>query len=596
MALIPEAQLQTILQELHVIRASSERITGKNSTRAKTLFRKLKKSYTNDEIYGLTKGEWAFSTIKRYTKGVETQESTNSSDDESTERAVPIALAAEGFSADQVKKARDLLQTLAQHGVSTEEVLSVIQAAIASTLPVRTLVSTIKDLKDSSISINEMCSILELRMELEQIGVTTKSLKQLVQAVTKYGSTEKVIDALLATSDLQNIQAQVSKAKSENDELARVRQELVSTIDALESRRQSSEATLAKLQKLESRGFSQTVFEDLITISDTLGGAGPAKMIDALKNYVANLELAVEQRKMQDELALIQTQIQKRKADYGYLSEFMSMCDRLQALDFSPAAMERIYMAARAFGDPSEILMAISEFGRQMKGNVDLEELKDFPKIRQEREDVVARNKELEDRLRDSEQIKRERDELAKASKDRIATAVQLVDEVVDQLDKPNPEHRTYRKELADSGLSSRIEEAIEKIASKRLVASQDRELVSLFQSETTSMMEKWLALWPTSKLGTMNPEKTARLKEAANQHPFVALKKKWRVPCDTCRLWHYLNLDTTFEIEKILRKGKVITYPDSLLTSVYGPHTKDVSLQELVEMYLIEMTRDPKR
>jgi hypothetical protein len=242
---------------------------------------------------------------------------------------------------------------------------------------------------------------------------------------------------------------------------------------------------------------------------------------------------------------------------------------------FSISILERIYDAAKHYGEPVEVLKALERYGK-------------LP----ETERVLAETKlkitEMEKRFKDYDDIKRERDDLLKRSTGDYNDALQIVQELSRELEKP-PSFRNYRQELADSGLPKKMEEDIERELAKRIVAAQNKELLATFQNEMTRQVKAYLN---SGRHFSEQLEEKLKLKTLAN--PFAALRGSWEIPCIPCgkHLEHSLTLDS-YGIQWLLLGRSLEAEPSIFAGTKARGHSASVTLEDIVELYL---DHEPKR
>jgi hypothetical protein len=233
-------------------------------------------------------------------------------------------------------------------------------------------------------------------------------------------------------------------------------------------------------------------------------------------------------------------------------------------------------------------------FGRLTDRINDIIALRDFEKVKAERDAAVAKLKVAEERIVELERVKQERDVLAATKSEANKEAFQVIKEVCDQLDKPNPAHRTYRKEILDSNLPQVIEEHVEQVVKRRLIEAQNEALVSIWNKELYPQVNRFLEGW-SSVVGRRTNEKLVKLKNLLLVHPFIALKGNWDVPCGDCPVPHVLKLPTAYDISQFLKKNSAKVPPSDIVRGLVQNHDVTLTLSELVKMYIIKSVKNTK-
>jgi hypothetical protein len=196
----------------------------------------------------------------------------------------------------------------------------------------------------------------------------------------------------------------------------------------------------------------------------------------------------------------------------------------------------------------------------------ELEAVKNYPKVLQERDQLSAK-------MRDYDQMKRQLDVLSSSSKDTDQKAIELVKEIVAEFGKP-PLQQKYREELVQAGIPEQIKNLIDKATADRLKTKEDEKLLLVFRQEVQSQIEANKKLFKRERL--------QRAQALQHKNPFMALAGDWKIKCSQCSQQHTLRLDSDAIL--LLLRGEEIKVPTPYSVHRFG---SSVKLKDIVFLYL---------
>ena len=158
--------------------------------RAKDLMASLKEAgYTNKEISILTGDKWSEPTVKLYTRGTNTKDSTPK---DNTSKVISEMIS-KGLSFEQVIQVTDIKSEIdkAEGNITVKDLLNLLEKAKKSnTRDISEVIELFNRLKAesrlSSLLFNQLSDLLYYKSELETKGITIEHLKQILQVCKSY--------------------------------------------------------------------------------------------------------------------------------------------------------------------------------------------------------------------------------------------------------------------------------------------------------------------------------------------------------------------------------------------------------------------------
>jgi len=377
--------LEDIIGELREL-AKRKPLSDIDLARAKELMCKLKgMGLTNMEISELTDGGWKEPTVKLYTKGVTVKDrSPKKNILELLSQLVDMGLTLADVKAFILTK-----KDLDSKGIGLEGISNLLDEAKRLKVDLEEIVKIQISLKNSGLSIRQLSEILSYKAELDKIDVTIKLLGEIVQASRVYGDAGKILEALNAYGALRAIQEDLKKIYSEKekdeDQAKRLRSEVVE----LEKSIASAENALKTYEMIKALGFDESTYSRLKASSEKYGGVD--SVLDAVNFFADLTEIKRKKENLEAELKKVQ-------ADYAHLQTVIGICEvLLYKYRFSVAAINDIYETAKSYGEPLQILKAISQYGETKKIQAEIDVLN------KRKEELQSTVKELERQLQELE-------------------------------------------------------------------------------------------------------------------------------------------------------------------------------------------------
>jgi hypothetical protein len=212
--------------------------------------------------------------------------------------------------------------------------------------------------------------------------------------------------------------------------------------------------------------------------------------------------------------------------------------------------------------------------------------IKDFDRVREERDDAREKLSQLETKTNDYEEIKRQREEAASHLIGLQKQSIETITQIVEQLGKPS-DQRHYDKILQDSDLPKIIEDLIERSVVNHVSVARSRELSENFKAEVEAQVRYFKEFWPTVWIGIKTNEKVRKLEEKQFDDPFLVLRGDWKFLCEKCHFHHTLKLYETSEIAEVLRRKYVDVPVGRIYSLATGNHSTRATLEDLVGEFL---------
>ena len=224
-------------------------------------------------------------------------------------------------------------------------------------------VDTGKDLvAKSGKAVNELRQLLAYKQSLDKMGINSRMLATLIDAVEKLGDFETVVDSIKAFGNLQTLQLAIKKAQIEKQDLGAIVESLTNQIKELQDSKRVIEEPIKLYKELETEGYNRTALERIRESSEKYGD--PRQVLDAINQYadIGALAEAIKEEKRKAEVA--HAERTKLDSNYAHLAQVTAICEKLLQVGFSVSAIQQIHDVASKYGEPIEILRAIDAYGK----------------------------------------------------------------------------------------------------------------------------------------------------------------------------------------------------------------------------------------
>lgn len=333
--------------------ASKQTLSKAEHEEAKELMRQLKKSgMTNEEISKVSKGKWTTSTVKYYTPGIKIVDAGLWQD------AVSLLdnLVSAGMTLDDIETATNLHEDLESSGVSTDQVVDLVLAADSASLDLPDLIKQHEESSKLGLLPGDIAEALNLKKELEEMGLGLGSLTPLVELAGKHGEPQQIIEALSKHESLGELTERVDSTEHE--------------LESLDQQVQEAETKLAQLvkpieayEKAAKLGFTEQELNTLSGLVEKYGGIN--EVLKAVEAYTKRADISNKTTKAKVELGEIQGKISKLETQYAHLKTATTMCDTLiQQYKFGLDAIGTIFSIAKQYGEAVDVLKAIEAYGK----------------------------------------------------------------------------------------------------------------------------------------------------------------------------------------------------------------------------------------
>lgn len=171
---------------------------------------------------------------------------------------------------------------------------------------------------------------------------------------------------------------------------------------------------------------------------------------------------------------------------------------------------------------------------------------------------------------------------------------IKILEDALVQLENPL-DQRNNDKELVDLGIIQLLEKRLDDVVAKRMREADNDLLKMRFATEARSQIQRYLKFWSSGDLGNRTAEKVKLLAQLDQANPFVVLRGEWRNECNKCEDCHLLKLNGVRDIKELLVKGSIRFNDTSIYALLGEKHSIDVSLKDVVKLYLQKALRSPE-
>jgi len=339
--------------------ASKETLSKTEHVEARKLMCELKKSgMSNQEISTLSGGKWSESTVKGYTKGVKTE---NTSPWQNIAGLLHDVIKT-GMGLDDLDTAVVIMEDLKERGVTLDDIAEILLTVDSASISLEILVQLAKTIKEGGLKPNDVTDTVEMKKRLEENGFSLDSLLALAKLAQTYGEPQKVIEAFSVYGSLSELKKEVEVTQ---DNLG----ELKAGVNSLEQKSQQAKTDLSGLekplqayQKIFSLGFDKEELDNFVILSAKYGGH--KAVLQALTLYVDYQEIMEKTGEAKSQLNTLQTETGKINVKYDHLKSAVTMCDSLlYTHNFGLDAIVSILAAAKKYGQPLNVLKALDTYG-----------------------------------------------------------------------------------------------------------------------------------------------------------------------------------------------------------------------------------------
>lgn len=583
--------VESIVKELVSLR-TSPRLEKESMPRARDLLRLLKRrGYSAKKIEDMTQRKWKQSAIKYHTEGVPASDSS-----EPRESLGAIAdMAAEGINLEDVREATAIKRNLEAHGLSIANVASVMEQISHFGISLNVFISTIADGKRHGIPISELGDVHTYKKMLEEVGINdAKKLGRLYDLICKQGarSFDSTIGFIQKFDRAELMQSEIDRLVASKKEIEESISSMQVEMSALKEKKKTIQSWVNFFSILVKRGFTEVLAK--LAESSKKYGVGLAPLLDAINRYGSVAALNQEIEKTRATAQMEQARLDRLKAENLHLENVITMSHKLLQLNYRIPAIEQITRTAEKYGPAIQVLQALDQFEGLAAIQVAAVKARDYDRIKQERDNEAASNRQLQMRMADYLKIKRSRDELLTKLDNVNGNSIRMLEDLLIQLEVPK-DQRIFDQAVADSGLPELVEKAVEKSVAERLNLSRNNALLARFTDEVKKQVGECLIQWPENEFGARTPEKVQKLEQLQVENPLIVLKGVWPVKCPRCQNPHSLSLATVYDIKELLIKHN-IPVPSGFLSALQAGsqhHFAYAELRGIVRVFIRRSMRE---
>jgi hypothetical protein len=204
--------------------------------------------------------------------------------------------------------------------------------------------------------------------------------------------------------------------------------------------------------------------------------------------------------------------------------------------------------------------------------------------VKKERYEGIEKIKQLESKLRDYEEVKRQRDEALLQLKSVDQRSIEILKQILPELPK-SPAKRKFSEELLQSGLPKLVEEIVLGSAAEKTDNVITNNLVSRFQEVAARLIPEIADSYAEY---AAHPDRLKQLQQKQYAKPFSALIGNWKIPCAKCSSSHRFTIASYDDVAELLTAGEIEeeNRVASIESSLHGGKVI-ASLEEIVRAFL---------
>jgi len=426
--------LADIVSQLQLL-SKRQPLKDEDLLRAKDLMRSLKESgYTNKEISNLTDEKWSEPTVKLYTRGMTTKDST-AKDNASK---VISEMISKGLTFEQVIQATSIKSEidLAEGSVTFQDLLNFIEKAKKSSIgdisEVIKLFNRLKaESKLSPLLFNQLSDLLDYKSELQKKGITIENMRQILQVCKSYAPittmkvgqknnkgnaendpsrlrsennenriTEMILESVNTYGSIINLKSDLKNVELQKDQLNKKINLLSEEIKRTEGKKLEIATPLKDYENLSKviTGFGNgiEIFNKLQHFCNTHHIHNTTELLELVNTYGNLDDIKKEIKELDDKRKEAETNTREAESKYAHLMTVIGMCKKLLFdFKFSVSAIEDIYKIAEIYKEPFKVLQAISFY----RNSEDIEE--EITNLKSAKRNLQSQVKELNEQFLD---------------------------------------------------------------------------------------------------------------------------------------------------------------------------------------------------
>jgi len=340
--------------------ASKPMLSKAELAEARELMRDLKEEgMTNEQISQLSDGKWTPSTVKGYVKGVK----PGASGEWQSALTLFDQMLAIDMSLDDMKRALTVHQSLEAAHVDLDEVTELVLAADAASVDKGALVEFYGQLKQHSLSVQNVELVLGFKKGLEENGLGLDSLEPMVELAKNYGQPSAILDAVAKYGSITEITEQVTAATEELDNVNNRLTSAKGELQQVQTKASKLHGVLQAWYRVARLGFSETLLTKLAGLVGTHDSIEAVlQMAEGCASY---LEVCQKVEEAKANLGTKKAKLEKLDADHAHLKASIDMCNTLiNKRKFGLDAIAMVFSVAEQYGEPVGVLKAIERYGK----------------------------------------------------------------------------------------------------------------------------------------------------------------------------------------------------------------------------------------
>lgn len=356
--------LESVARELKML-TGKERLTTAELDRAKDLMVQLKRmGMSNLEIVELAGGRWSESTVKGYTRG------TRATDPEPWKSTTALfsEMLSKNLTLAELSKAMSIVVELEGIGSSLGDLAGFVKELEGEGIDVKALVLLHRDWHEAGLTSTDARSALNYKSQLEQAGLDIEAVSHIAEAAGRFGGSGEVLAAVAKYGNLVELDQEEQKRREQLDtqatEMESRKQELNAAdkkLEEVQNEIAAREKALATYEGLRAMGFDEQGLGELAKAAEKYGT--PRKVLRAVNRFVDLTKIKAADDELRNKVKQKRAMVKSLDEQYSHLKEPIELCKKLLKRRFGLSALQLINLTAWRYGEPTEVMKAIEDYG-----------------------------------------------------------------------------------------------------------------------------------------------------------------------------------------------------------------------------------------
>ena len=236
---------------------------------------------------------------------------------------------------------------------------------MATKTDIATIGSLDANLKELKISLAQAPATIQYIEHVRAMDFQASELKAIHEAVAKFGSAQQILEAVNSYGSKMAIDKATAASKAQKERMDASLADAVNNFKGIQEKVQAASQSLHVLHRLEKEGLTESKMLHIEKVCEKLGGLEQAER--KVSGYVTLEQLENEINLRKDELR----QIEENMAHRQRVNEFAEKL--LTKFRYNLSAIDEVYAAAEASGEPIETIRRINRLGDLQKIEAEIE-------------------------------------------------------------------------------------------------------------------------------------------------------------------------------------------------------------------------------